>query len=231
MEPWSFFRRKFSSRFYGGQAELSFDKLAQKVSPEVKVCSLRIRIYSETVIPKGTKKIFPQEKPQDIWNAVLINLPKTFTMKSGKLSRKVQKSHEWNNIFQRKIAFFDTKPWKHWASLWQPCWKRLAELLKKKLDQNLKNSWILYFFHRKNSSPKWSSRCERRSFDKKAEWVLPEPQKFLASDEKTKFYFFSNQKNLLLNTFLWDYKSQFLQPCTNFIPKRPKKLIQFQFGN
>ena len=153
------------------------------------------------------------------------SFPQTYRKRSPwspeKFFRKNQKSHERNNIFQRKIVFLDMKLWKHWASLWQRCWKRLAELLKKNYIKNWKNLGY-YTSFTDNILPENDPLDAKDAVLTRRLNEFCQSQKVFASEKKMKFQFF-DLKFFFLKTFLCEDKSRFLQTCRFFIARRPKK--------
>ena len=135
---WIFHINQLSSKWCSGHVKPNFFKPAKNFPLECRKSFLKRRKRIKTISSSFRKLLYSTCSSGHMGGSftnLSKNFPQTYRKRSPwspeKFLRKNQKSHERNNIFQRKIVFPDMNLWKHWASLWQPCWKRLAELLKK----------------------------------------------------------------------------------------------------
>ena len=181
---WIFHINQLSSKCCSGDVKPNFFKPAEDFPLECRKSFLKRRKRIKTISSSFRKHLYSTCSSGHMGGS-FTNLSKSFPQTYRKRSpwspekffRKNQKRHERNNIFQRKIVFLDMNLWKHWASLWERSWKRLAEILKK-IRSKMVKILVIILLSQTYSSPKWSSGCERRSFDKEAERVLPESKSF-----------------------------------------------------
>ena len=182
------FRRKTSSRFYCGQAECSFDKLTKRVSLESKFCSLPIRIYSETVISNRTKKI-PKEKPQDTLNAVLTNVPKTFTMRSGKIFPQNSKKSGIQQYFSKKNCFLWHKPLKTLNIVVTTLLKKACRTSEKKIRSKIVKILVIILLSQTIFFPKMILWIQKTQFWQGGWTSFAIIKKFLLLKRKRNFNF------------------------------------------
>ena len=118
--------------------------------------------------------------------------------------------------------------WKHWTSLWQPCWKGLAELFNKNYIKNWKNLGY-YTSFTENILPQNDPLDAKDAILTRRLMSFARIKKFLLLKRKSISNVLIPKKIFFLKTFLGEDKSSFLQPFT-FYHQAAKKIYPISYS-